>query len=224
MSLGYYHIFNRGVEKKNIFLDDSDRVRFIHDLYEFNDINPAPEFSRRFEKEEMDLRKKREKLVNILAFCLMPNHYHLLCEELIDKGMSLFMKKIQGGYARAFNEKHKRSGYLFQGRYKRLLIDKESYLFSIACYIHGNSIDLWEYKWKEKGISKEKMEGILHFLENYRWSSHLDYFGKKNFPSVIKSNLLSGVFEEYGGYENVFKGWVDSFEMKKEEIAEYIIE
>ena len=216
-----YHVFNRGVEKRDIFLEDVDRVRFIHDMFEFNDCNPAPKY---LSNGEVENQKERDSLVTIYAFCLMPNHYHLLLEEINDGSMSLFAKKLQGGYARAFNEKHKRSGYLFQGKYKKIPISTDRQLFQVACYIHANPLDLWKFKWKEEGLKKEEMKEALNFLDNYRWSSHIDYLGKKNFSSIINKRLLTGIFNENVDYEKCFKEWLEFFENNIQEIKQLINE
>ncbi|MDE2001122.1 MAG: transposase, partial [Patescibacteria group bacterium] len=123
-----YHVLNRGVDKRKIFLDESDYFRFIHDLFEFNDQNPINNVTYHFNgrNNSKDLaspyigaeRKPRKLLVEILAFCLMPNHYHLLLRPKLDNGISLFMRKLNMGYAKYFNQKYERNGTLFQGRYK----------------------------------------------------------------------------------------------------------
>ena len=180
----FYHLYDRGVEKRNIFIDKNDYLRFIHDLYEFNDAKPAPPYVRRKESNVGRATSyiEREILVNLHAFSLMPNHHHLLIEQLKDGGIYLFMKKLHGGYARAFNEKHKRSGYLFQGRYKDVYIKDDRQLTYLVCYIHSNPLELWKKNWKEKQLTKSEINEALKVLEKYRWSSHLDYLGIKIFP------------------------------------------
>lgn len=220
--LRFYHIFNRGVEKRDIFLDDTDKVRFIHDLYEFNDTSPAPRFSENLSGE--DTPSKRNKLVSIACFSLMPNHHHLLLGETEERKRTLFVKKLHGGYARAFNEKHKRSGYLFQGRYKKVLIKNEQQLLQIVCYIHANPLDLWRASWKETKLTPDELIEALYFLEKYRWSSHLDYLGKKNFPSVIDKAFLEKVFGEYGGYEKFFVNWVRFYQKESETLKDFSLE
>lgn len=211
------HVFNRGIEKRDIFLKDVDRVRFIHDIYEFNDTAPAVQFSR-IGPANQQKRREREKLVAIYNFCLMPNHYHLLCEEIEEGGISLFIKKIQSGYARAFNEKYSRSGHLFQGKHRRILIASDRQLFQVACYIHANPLKLWKFNWKESRLTGKEIEQALNFLENYRWSSHMDYLGKKNFYSVIDDKFLKDIFIEYGGYEKCFRNWLECFEKNFKEV------
>lgn len=198
----FYHVYNRGVEKRDIFLDDKDYFRFIHDLYEFNDKDPVLNLNFRFKSNygaPSSIVKKRKKLVEILCFCLMPNHFHLILKQLIDGGVSLFMQKL-AGYAYYFNLKYKRVGSLFQGKFKAIEIDSENYLLHLSRYQHLNPVELIEPDWKEKGIKNPKK--VKKFLESYRWSSYLDYIGIKNFPSVINSYLIDSCFKKPKGYEN----------------------
>jgi len=215
----FYHIFNRGVEKRRIFVDNLDRIRFIHDLYEFNDEKHAPDFSRRNSVNDKKKETQRIKLVYLPTFCLMPNHHHLLCAEVKDGGISLFIKKLHGGYARAFNEKHKRSGYLFQGRYKKVRIESDRQLLQEVCYIHANPLNLWRPGWKESRLNSRDIEQAVKFLEKYRWSSHLDYLGRNNFPSVIEKDFMLGVFEEYGGYIKFFMNWLKFFKRANPKVS-----
>lgn len=104
-----YHVLNRGVDKRNIFLGDKDYLRFIHDLFEFNDTKSVNNVTYFF-RQSKDVgrpyieseREPRELLVEILAFCLMPNHYHLLLRPIVQEGVSHFMKKINGGVCKIF--------------------------------------------------------------------------------------------------------------------------
>ena len=93
----FWHLLGRGVDKRDIVLDDKDRVRFIHDMYVFNDLNQTPNFVLRGRHEEA---RTRDLLVDIHSFCLMNNHYHLLVSERIEGGISLFMKKLNMGYTK----------------------------------------------------------------------------------------------------------------------------
>lgn len=216
----FYHLFNRGVDKRKIFLDKSDHLRFIHDLYEFNDSKPALQFSR----SNIEDRRARDRLVNIHAFTLMPNHHHGLIEQLKKDGITLFMKKLHGGYGRAFNEKHKRSGYLFQGRFKDVHVKGDIQLAYLVCYIHSNPLDIWRPDWKEKKLTTSEIKEALNFLENYRWSSHLDYLGIKNFPSIIHQDFLLKFFGGSEGYKEFFIDWLRQYEDKVKEIRDFTLE
>jgi len=220
-----YHIFDRGVDKRNIFIDKSDQIRFIHDLYEFNDKKPAFQYVRR----DSDVGRptsniERDKLVKIHAFALMPNHHHLIVEQLKDDGTILFMKKLHGGYARGFNEKHKRSGYLFQGRYRDVHIQDDRQLMHLVCYIHANPLSLWKENWKEKKLTKQEIVEAVQFLEKYRWSSFLDYTGMENFPSVIDNKFLTDFFGGPEKYKKFFIDWLEQYQKNETYIQGLILD
>jgi putative transposase len=221
-----YHVYNRGVDKRDIFLEEDDYYRFIHDLFEFNDTNCVTHNIRRFSNQLVDVerrpigrageckeRKKREFLVNIIAFCLMPNHFHLLIRPIKDNGLSLFMKKLSGGYTKYFNEKYKRSGALFQGRYKKILIEDPNHFEYLGYYIHCNPLDLKHPTWRKGVLNSSK--SAMDYLTNYKWSSFNDYIGNKNFPSVTQRELLQ---HEKGAvsYKKVFKEWLGGLQEYKE--------
>lgn len=208
-----YHIYNRGVEKRDIFLDDGDRYRFVHDIFEFNDTYPARNVHyylnrqhKPIEVEPRYIRKPRKMLVEILAFCIMPNHFHLLLRQRLEKGVVSFMQKLGTGYTMYFNQKYERVGSLFQNRFKAVLVENDKHFLYIPHYIHLNPLELIMPHWKENGIKNHKK--ALNFLENYRWSSFLDYVGKKNFPSVTQRDFLQKIL---GGPKEY-----------KESLAEYL--
>ncbi len=118
----YYHIYNRGVDKRVIFENKYDYVRFIESMFEFNiDKSIGSLYKKRLKNKNdsiSNLQKNCEKLVEIIAYCLNHNHYHLLLKQVADGGISKFMHKIGTGYTNYFNEKKDRSGSLFQGSFK----------------------------------------------------------------------------------------------------------
>jgi putative transposase len=192
----FYHLLNRGVDKRKIFMNEKDYFRFIHDLFEFNDVASVNTHHR---NNVADVgrppikRHKRQLLVRLHAFCLMPNHYHLLVTPLVENGVSLFMKKLNMGYAKYFNEKYKRSGALFQGKYKSVPIITDAHFLHIPYYIHFNPLDIEMYEWRERGV--KNFREAEKYLKKYRWSSHMDYLGIKNFPSVTQRDELLDFFE-----------------------------
>ena len=201
-----YHVLNRGVDKRDIFLDDQDRFRFIHDLFEFNDKMNAFNMGRTFNEVMIDVRRQssqsttRDPLVDIHAFSMMPNHYHLLLSSRVENGISLFMKKLNGGFAKYFNEKYDRNGALFQGRYKKIEVNSEAHFLYLPYYIHLNPLDMVAPEWRD-GKLHDHAKAVT-FLESYRWSSHLDYLSKHNFPSITNREFLTDVFGESKGYKN----------------------
>lgn len=190
-----FHVLNRGVDGRILFKDSGDYVRFIHNMYEFNDANPAPQSNRRPDGIADNTIKKREILVDIHAWVLMHNHYHLLLSERRESGISLFMRKLNVGYANYFNERYQRSGTLFQGRTKKIHIETDAYFLYILHYIHLNPLDYLEgaQEWRVRDASKTsgvEFSQLQKHLHQYRWSSYQDYIGKKNFPSILTTTLF----------------------------------
>jgi putative transposase len=194
----FYHVLNRGVDKRNIVEDDTDRARFIHDLYIFNDANPALNFLH-YGRQHSDTTPRRRLLVYIHAFCLMKNHYHLLLSEVVEGGISLFMKKLNMGYTKYFNERYERTGTLWQGKYKSVSIVRDAHFLYVPFYIHLNPLDYVMPEWR-RGEVRTAREALKH-LEQYRWSSHLDYLGKKNFPSLIDTNEIRELISNPASYK-----------------------
>lgn len=203
----FYHIYNRGTEKRETFLEDKDNFRFIHDLYEFNDVNATLNLTRNIEGGLASFNvKSRDLLVEIIAFCLMPNHFHLILKQLRENGITKFMQKLGTGYTMYFNQRNQRTGSLFQGSFKAILVDKDNYFLPLTNYIHLNPVELIEPNWKEKGVKDWKK--VNEFLKNYRWSSYSDYVGIKNFPSVINKEFLYGYFKNAENYKNSVNQWL----------------
>jgi len=210
----FYHVLNRGVDKRIIFLDKQDYLRFTHNLFEFNNDKKVINNSHLFRRENIDLvGRYREKLVNIHAFCLMPNHYHLLLESKEEGGISKFMMKLNVGYAKYFNKKYKRSGTLFESRYKSILVEKEAHFTYLPYYIHFNPLDLKFPEWRDNKLKDHKK--AIGFLDSYRWSSHLDYLGKENFSSLIQKNFLSDFFGESKGYKRDVRECLKNMKLSK---------
>jgi len=153
----------------------------------------------------MSERRKRKLLVKILAFCLMPNHFHLLFYQLKKNGISHFMRKM-GGYVTYINQKYNRAGHLYQGRFRAVHIKGDSQLRNVFVYIHTNPIELIESTWKTDGI-KNFANGVK-FLEKYRYSSYLDYIGKRNFPSVTNRELFEKIFKTPRNCQKFIKDWI----------------
>lgn len=134
----FYHIYNRGTDKRPVFLKDNDFARFFQSLDEFNSVEPIGSlFEHSFRKDQ--LGRPASKLVNVICYCLNPNHYHLILEQCVENGVSEFMKRLNGGYTKYFNLKYKRNGVLFQGRFKATHIDSNEYLLHVSCYVNLNN-------------------------------------------------------------------------------------
>ena len=192
--MDFYHVLNRGTDQRAIATDDSDRVRFLHDMYVFNDSGHALHPKQPERQEE---GRRRDPIVLIHAFCLMRNHYHLLLSELVENGISLYMQKLNMGYTKYFNERHQRVGTLWQGKYKKILIERDAHFLYIPYYIHLNPLDYTMPEWREGKVKNQKK--ALSSLRAYRWSSHLDYLGIRNFPSLTNRKEILGL--KPAGYE-----------------------
>jgi len=208
------HVYNRGVEKRVVFLDEDDYLRYIHDLFEFNDEEPTPTTFSYLERKPRSLevplpkieRQPKKPLVDVLAFCLMPNHVHLMLHQRVASGITEFMRKIGTGYTNFFNKKYQRVGPLFQGTYKFIRLSRHEHLLHLPYYIHANALDVAFPEWRTNGIIDHTK--AAEFLESYRWSSHQDYIGKKNFPSVTQRDFLLDLFGGASVYKDDMIRWL----------------
>ena len=201
----YHHVFNRGNSKQEIFLDDEDRDRFLKILYLCNSKNRI-DFRDDIVKRKIDAWdfERGDTIVSIGAWVLMPNHFHLYlviqpdARRPADNNISDFMHRVMTAYSKYFNAKYKRTGSLFEGKFKSVHIDNDNqakYLFS---YIHLNPLKLIDSKWKEDGI-KDKNKA-LEFLNSYKWSSYQDYLlnvrsenkilNREHFPDYFSTKEL----------------------------------
>lgn len=199
-----YHILNRGVEKRKIFLDKEDYLRFVHNLSDFNDENNAISYFDRRHNKNLDIvgqskrnvvgRPKRgiKKLVDVLCWCLIPTHHHIQVQEKVEGGASKFSQKLTIGHTKYFNIRNERTGVLFQGRSKIILIQKNEHFLWLPFYIMANPLDLFQTDWREKGVSDPKK--AFDFLLNYKYSSFPDIMGQKNFPDITDRNLFYEIY------------------------------
>ena len=209
-----YHIYNRGVEKRKIFPETHDYSRMVRNLYKLNDKNAA--LHPRYQPKRNSARRKnlpREPLVEILAFVLMPNHYHLALRQTTENGVVKFMQKLDVGYAMYFNKKNERVGPLFQGRFRATHIDTDEYLRNLLGYIHTNPVDLAEN-------FQDRISEKMDFLEKYRWSSFLDYVGIENFPTITTRDFLSEIMGGSEGIRASANAWIAHREEKRGIIPE----
>jgi len=218
-----YHVLNRGVEKRDLFMNTGDYARFVHDLYEFNDSKPAHNAGRTFNTSSMiDLRDQsleRSRIVDIHGWCLMKNHYHLLLSELVEGGLTLFIRKLNVGYANYFNEKYTRIGTLFQGRTKRIRITSDPHFLHILHYIHLNPLDFVSTAKGWRSGRVENSRAARTQLERYRWSSYQDYSGKKNFPSILTMDFMR---DSLGNVKKKTLEYIDDIDLA--EIKPFLLE
>lgn len=154
----FYHIFNRGTEKRQIFESNRDRSRFLKTIQYYQYEGPKPRFSKFFISNLQKFSPDR-KIVEIVSYCLMPNHFHLLIKQLKEGGISEFMSKFSNSYTKYFNTKYKRVGALLQGQFKAVLVESDEQLLHLSRYIHLNPLSSF----------------LVKNLDQYQWSSYSEY-------------------------------------------------
>ena len=179
----YHHIYNRGVDKRDIFCDDRDRLRFVHTLYILNNFVDIPyNFDVvKLEPREL-LHPRKNPLVRIVAGCLMSNHFHLMLTPLEEGGVSKFLHKVGVSYTKYFNKLHERSGSLFESTFKAKHVDSHEYAAYLSQYIHLNPVELFQ------GNRKNAWQKLMA----YQWSTLHDYLGDKSRLSL----LIDGSFRD----------------------------
>jgi len=180
-----YHIFNRGVEKRDIFLDKRDYQRFISTFVYYQYQKPPIRYSYR-QRQKLPQKTPLEetgKLIEIYAYCLMPNHFHFLLKQTSKNGISKFVGQISNSYARYFNARHDRIGSLFQGKFKAVRVTSNEQLIHLSRYIHLNPI----------------INYLVKDLSQYYYSSYPEYLGLKKV--VCSPDEVLGQFNTKDDYE-----------------------
>lgn len=204
-----YHVYNRGVEKRDVFLTQGDYERFLYALFVCNDRRPITNTFhgyRGLTSIRWEMRERRDSLVDILCFCLMPNHFHLLIRQRHDDaGVPLFMQKVGTAYTMYFNAKYERAGGLFQGTYKVKRVAQDEYLLPLSRYIHLNPLDLAAPEWRESGLPGHS---IAHkHLLLYPWSSYPEYVGFPRYPFLVDASIVRTFFPMGQNYAAYVSGW-----------------
>jgi len=204
-----WHIYNRGVERRDVFLHTADYLRFVVNLYEFNDSAPALNVGYHLIASPIEVRlqyPRKEQLVDILAFCLMPNHYHLMVQQRVENGITIFMRKLGTGYTNYFNTKYERVGPLFQGTFKSVMLEREAHFIHLPHYIHLNPLDFKNPEWRNGAVKDP--EKVLTSLASYRWSSLPDYLNASNFPTVTNREFLTKCIGEPNDFRSAMQEWI----------------
>ena len=199
----FYHVYNRGVDKREIFMDNYDYLRFLKSLEEFNSEELIGSiYEQSFRKRNL-LGHGVSKLVEIVAYCLNPNHYHLILKQVTDKGIEKFMHKVGMGYSKYFNNKYTRSGALFQGVFQSINIDSNEYLLYLSAYVNKNK--------------------FIHGYDNkFEFSSLKEYAGKTVYSLCDKAIILKQ-FRNKQEYIEYLK--VNAKHLKeKKALARYLME
>lgn len=183
-----YHVYNRGVAALPIFHSSKDYSRFVALLDYYRFLNTPASFSEvmRLPYDERDnildgLKKENKLHIEILAFCLMPNHFHLLLKQLTEKGISIFLSNLQNGYAKYLNIKNNRAGPLFQSMFKAVRVDTDEQLVHVSRYIHLNPST--GYLVEPKNLLK------------YNWSSLGTYVKEGKIHPFIQTELVLSLFK-----------------------------
>ena len=208
----YYHVFNRGVDKRDIFLEIKDYERFLISINLLNDTNDGLMIEWRDYKKNNPSKsiadflkgtfrnRKREHLVELIAYCLNPNHFHFILKQTTEKGIERFMHKIGTSYTKYFNNKNKRNGALFQGTFKSAYIDSDEYLLYLSAYVNKNN--------------------FIHAYnknDNWPYSSLSDYLkNKNNILITINKNIILDQFKNIKEYEEYLKNNALYMKDKKE--------
>jgi len=226
-----YHIFNKTIDQKRVFQSDKYSQEFYQRLIYYRSTNSTRSYSDidKLNKEtqeiiNQDIFIEKDYQIKVLSYSFMPNHYHMLLSPLTKNGIPLFMKKFNGGYAKYFNERYNRTGALFEGKYKRIIIKNEAHFIHIPYYIHLNPLDLITPEWREKKL--HDFNKAIKFLESYRWSSHMDYLGVKNFPSVTQREFLFDIFGSNKQYGQKIEEWLEDLYLtqKLDSVRDYVLE
>ncbi len=191
----YYHIYNRGIHKQTIFHDRSDYARFLFLILYFQSTfifkNVIRIILGYIKKSEFIIENKtlqeilKSKSVEIVSFCIMPNHFHILIKQLKDDGIASYMHRVLGGYSRYYNKKYGTSGHVFQGAYKAVLIESNIQLLYLTAYIHRNPRTL--VGWQDREFE-------------YEWSSYQDYIKDNRFGELLVRSIVLDQFK-YKEYE-----------------------
>lgn len=221
---GFYHLYNRGVEKRDIFLDEEDFVVFRHLLK--TALLPKEYIIEERSRVAMDItslhpeqavggaslanpkkyalrpRKNFYENIELLCYCLMPNHYHLLVQQFNPRVITNFIRSISTTYVMYFNKKYQREGSLFQGIFRAIDVDNENYLLWLSRYIHRNPPD---------------------FI-NYQYSSYLDFLGKKDTLWFKKSRILDCFSGGPKTKEENYREFVEGDKKEPEIISNYSLE
>lgn len=191
----YYHVFNRGNQKQKIFLDTSDYSRFLFLILHFQSPVTFDHLGRHvihyakhrsFKVSDKDVQRIiSDRHIELLNFCIMPNHFHLTVHNLTEEGLSQYMHRVSNAYAKYFNTKYDKTGHVFQGVYKAIGITQDEQLTYLSAYIHRNSKELKFWDGKE---------------HEYPWSSFQDY-DKNRWGQLLAHREISQTFKSFQDYK-----------------------
>lgn len=207
---GFYHLYNRGVEKRRIFLDDQDYRVFLFAIKKC--LLPKEKWD-----EDASFRPRTHlgelaDEIDLLAHCLMPNHFHLLVKQKTKDGITKLMSKISTSYSMYFNKRNNRVGSLFQGVYKAVMVQSDEQLLHLSRYIHLNPV--------------EKGKVAVGQLSKFPYSSYSVYLGQRKVDWVKPGEILS-FFSDFRGKNSgslTYRSFVEGYKKDFEEIASLLID
>jgi len=185
----FYHCYSRGIDKCPTFLDDADCLRFVENIHIDNRQTKISRTLRRnLLSQDVWKIPNESPLVRIVAYCLMPNHFHFVLEEITENGISIFMQRLMTSYTMYFKTKYGRSGGLFTRPFRSKLIGNDEYLVTVINYIHLNPVELIESRMND---SNQHNNGVsISEIENYIFSSLPDYAGQHRPQRVLLTEVL----------------------------------
>ena len=192
----YYHIFNRAVNKQTIFHDTRDYFRFLFLILYFQSPVVFRQLGRMVKdfvlSSALDIKEEviKERTVELIAFCIMPNHFHLIVKELEEGGIATYMQRVLTAYSKYYNTKYEKSGHVFQGPYRAIHISDDPQLKYLSAYIHRNPREL---------------VGWLNKEDKYQWSSYQDYIGENRWDDLLLPDIVLGQFKNKKQYHEFVK-------------------
>lgn len=209
----YYHIYNRGVEKRVTFLDDQDYIVFLYFLKLY--LSPIEQAAPKTFSNIQTVRVKKVFFdeIELHSFCLMPNHFHFLIHQKNSNSITEFMRALITSYVLYFNKKYKRVGALYQGTYKAVLVTQDSYLLHLTRYIHANPLKLLT-------------RSDLAQLGEYSYSSYSYYLGKKH-AKWIKTDFILSMFgngdDDILKQRELYKKFVESYIYELDDLPDKLL-
>jgi putative transposase len=202
----FYHLYNRGVDGRKIFLDTEDHKRFLECIKELNDNTGVSLFDRHVSNQQGWEIKRGDPVVNILAYTLLPNHFHIFFYIPENGDASLFLQKVGVSFTKYFNKKYSRTGPLFSGKMKTAHVDNERYHEYITHYIHLNILDLINKKWRSGKLNLTAKE--KKFLHSYKWTSLPSYLTHVN-DDILQNDIVRELFPNTEEYKKNLYGWAE---------------
>ncbi len=208
----FYHIYNRGTDRRIIFADQNDISRFLQSILEFNTVEPIGSiyensFQTRTHQPGSPTSKSLKKLVHIISYCLNPNHFHFLLEQVSERGIEKFMHRLGTGYTKYFNIKHRRTGGLFQGRFKSVHVDSNEYLLHVSAYINLND------RVHQLGSPTSKLVASVS-----SWNEYI----KTSASGVCTTDIILEQFQTRGAYKDFALSSLDETLERRTQDKEFV--